>query len=297
MDALALPDSRKGRGGMIVIYHGGGCVDGFTAAWCAWRKYGDAATYLPANYGDEPPDVKGEDVLVLDFSYPRETLLAMRDNARAYANGLATKLEQNASSVRVLDHHRTAEADLAGLDFCTFDMNRSGAGLAWDVLHGGQRPRLVDYVEDRDLWLWKRYESREISAWLSSLEPTFSRWEEASHEVSFDFPYCSLQGRAILRAQERRVHAATRQFMIREFGGHKHVPVINATEDISEKLGALAEQFGPFAVGWFQRADGKFVYSLRSRGDFDVSEIARQYGGGGHRNAAGFTVERLVHNG
>jgi len=27
-------------------------------------------------------------------------------------------------------------------------------------------------------------------------------------------------------------------------------------------------------------------------GDFDVSEIAKQYGGGGHRNAAGFRTAR-----
>jgi phosphoesterase RecJ-like protein len=38
--------------------------------------------------------------------------------------------------------------------------------------------------------------------------------------------------------------------------------------------------------------DGGLKVSLRSRGEVDVEKIARQYGGGGHKNAAGFTVDR-----
>lgn len=36
---------------------------------------------------------------------------------------------------------------------------------------------------------------------------------------------------------------------------------------------------------------GKVRCSIRSRGDFDVAEVARFFGGGGHRNAAGCTIE------
>lgn len=36
---------------------------------------------------------------------------------------------------------------------------------------------------------------------------------------------------------------------------------------------------------------GKVRCSLRSRGDYDVAEVARHFGGGGHRNAAGCTIE------
>ena len=42
-------------------------------------------------------------------------------------------------------------------------------------------------------------------------------------------------------------------------------------------------------------SDGRFQYSLRSRGDFDVSELAKKHGGGGHKGAAGFVVDELVH--
>ena len=36
--------------------------------------------------------------------------------------------------------------------------------------------------------------------------------------------------------------------------------------------------------------DGAHKVSLRSRGEVDVEKIARHHGGGGHRNAAGFTM-------
>lgn len=40
-----------------------------------------------------------------------------------------------------------------------------------------------------------------------------------------------------------------------------------------------------------EKEDGAHKISLRSRGEVDVEKIARHHGGGGHRNAAGFTLE------
>lgn len=46
-------------------------------------------------------------------------------------------------------------------------------------------------------------------------------------------------------------------------------------------------------------SDGTIAYSLRScaeyAGHVDVSEVARQFGGGGHRHAAGFRAASIVH--
>ena len=265
---------------MLVIYHAN-CIDGFTAAWCAWLKYGNGATYLAANYGDEPPEALGEDILIVDFTYPRRQLQYMA---------------KVANSIRVLDHHKSAEADLAGLGFCTFDMNRSGAGLAWDHLNPGvPRCQLVNFVEDRDLWRWALPDSREVSAYIGSWNRTFERWSMMREVLDDERETAVSQGGAILRALNGYVEANLRRFLIGPIGGYE-VPVINTTHAVSELVGAMAElPDSTFAAGWFQREDGKFVYSLRSRGDFDVSEIAKQYGGGGHRNAAGFTTEKLIH--
>ncbi|MBV6458239.1 MAG: Bifunctional oligoribonuclease and PAP phosphatase NrnA [Fimbriimonadaceae bacterium] len=51
------------------------------------------------------------------------------------------------------------------------------------------------------------------------------------------------------------------------------------------QIAALIRQPGP----------GRLVRcSLRSRGHYDVAEVARQFGGGGHRNAAGCTFETTL---
>lgn len=260
----------------LVVFHAD-CTDGFTAAWCAWLKFGDEAEYVPARYGDLPPFVDGKDVLIVDFSYPLETLLYMHKRAR---------------SIRVLDHHKTAMEHLAGLDFAVFDLDRSGAAMAWDELHGGARPLLVAYVEDRDLWRWRLRDSRLISAYLSSFNLAFEQWSYLREVLETDFEHCAVAGGAILRAQQRHVEFMARNAGRALIGGHL-VPFVNCTLFQSELIGQLASGHS-FACGWFQRSDGKFVYSLRSRDDFDVSTIAKQYGGGGHPGAAGFMLDHLI---
>jgi uncharacterized protein len=262
----------------MVIYHAN-CRDGFTAAWVAWRLYKDGHTeYLPAQYGDAPPDVTDREVLIVDFSYPRDTLRRMAEAA---------------TSIRVLDHHKTAQADLEGVPFATFDMNRSGAGIAWDVLHASEaRPWLVDYVEDRDLWRFALPDSKEVNAWIAACRSdTFEQWDELE---ALGVRKAAERGIAVNAFIDRYVHdtAATARLVV--FEGHT-IPIVNAAYVcISELVGKLAET-APFALGWQQRADGLYQYSLRSRGDaVDVSEIAKRYGGGGHRNAAGFTSQTLL---
>ena len=47
------------------------------------------------------------------------------------------------------------------------------------------------------------------------------------------------------------------------------------------------------AMTYSRLANGKWRHDLRSREDGpDVSKIAQGYGGGGHKNAAGFIIER-----
>lgn len=53
----------------------------------------------------------------------------------------------------------------------------------------------------------------------------------------------------------------------------------------------LATESGTFGLLWYLGDKGDTAHcSLRSNGDYDVSAIAKVFGGGGHRNAAGFQV-------
>jgi oligoribonuclease NrnB/cAMP/cGMP phosphodiesterase (DHH superfamily) len=262
----------------IVISHAN-CIDGFTAAWVAWLHFGDKAEYIFAKHGDPPPNVNGADVLMLDFAYDREIVEKMYDDA---------------TSLFIWDHHKTKQEALQGLEYAFFDMERSGAGLAWDHFFGSERrPWLVDYVEDRDLWRFKLPESKAVNAWVSAQKQTFGDWMNLSQ---MQVKTASFNGTAVLAYIDRYVEEMSEQARNVDFMGYR-VPIVNAPYlCISELVGKLAET-APFAIGWFQRRDGMYQYSLRSRSNsnVDVSEIAKRFpGGGGHKGSAGFTVtERL----
>jgi uncharacterized protein len=147
----------------------------------------------------------------------------------------------------------------------------------------------VNYTEDRDLWRWDLLHSREVSAALASRPRTFLEWDRL-HERS---PARSApdalvtEGAAVLRYQDQLVDSLCATAREVELDGHK-VLAANTACLISEVAGKLAEG-RPFGAAWFVRGDGKKQWSLRSRdGGVDVSLVARQRGGGGHRNAAGF---------
>jgi uncharacterized protein len=278
----------------LVLYHGGNCADGFCAAWVAHRHFGDAADYLPVQYGEPSPDVTGRDLFVLDFSYKRPLMLEMVSEA---------------DSTVVLDHHKTAAEDLAGLTGrkmflhngrlydtspgkpfrVVFDTQKSGGRLTQEYFFPEQpSPWLVDYTEDRDLWRWKLDGSREVSAALASYPHSFDQWNEF-HEDDESRDDLIIDGAAILRYQKTVVDSHVRNAMESELDGH-FILVANATTLISEVAHALAVG-RPFGAAYFMRPDGKTVWSLRSTEDgIDVSEIAKKHGGGGHKHAAGFEV-------
>jgi len=289
----------------ICIYHGN-CADGFGAAWAVRFAFGARVEFHAGVYQDPPPDVAKRDVIMVDFSYKRDVLAAMSQSAR---------------SITILDHHKSAAEDLAGLDEpppfaqwrdgappegvrAIFDMNRSGAGLAWDYFVGGPRVPLIDYIEDRDLWRFALHRSREVNAVIFSYPYQFVIWDSIMECSKSDEGLDRLidEGAAIERKHHKDVAelvSAFRREMI--IGGH-WVPVANIPYTHTSDAGHLmckpyvsANLQGdvvtpPFAACYWDTPDGR-VFSLRSDiGGADVSEIAKQYGGGGHKSAAGFRV-------
>lgn len=268
----------------LVIYHGG-CRDGFCAAWIADWKWPEA-DILPAQYKEDPPYAlaAGRDVIVVDFSYPREQLLQLKEKAK---------------SLHVLDHHKTAEADLAGLDFCLFDMDRSGAGLALDLFFPGRRgasstagvwgpDRVALYVEDRDLWKWKLPQSKAINTYLGTVPLTLDAWAMLPSIFSM-----ADEGNAMLKYETKIVEdLAAGAYSLQLDEGE--VLCVNAPILQSEVGNYLANRApAPLktALMWSPATGGAMRYSFRSAEDgADVSVMAKKRGGGGHTHAAGYTV-------
>lgn len=270
----------------LVLYHKT-CRDGQASAWVA-KKAISHAVLVPIQYGDPVPDIHDSNVFLVDFSFKRDVMI---------------NLIRNNNYVTVLDHHKTAEEALEGLqDKCSnctiiFDMNRSGAGIAWDFFFTNQpRPWFINYVEDRDLWRWKLPSSREINAFIASHD-----YEPATFDylVNMSIDNAEGFGRVCQRVIDSYIGAALTNMqwaLLRDSTDFYHrLPIVNAIQhSISEVLEAVMNETGSVvAGGWWRRSDGKYQHSLRSRGDFDVSAIARHYGGGGHKNAAGFEAEEL----
>jgi oligoribonuclease NrnB/cAMP/cGMP phosphodiesterase (DHH superfamily) len=261
----------------LCIYHGN-CADGFGSAWVVWKslnKSADLVDFYAGVYGQAPPDVTDRDVYMVDFSYKRPVLLEMADKAR---------------TITILDHHKTAAEDLKGMPAnvdTVFDMEHSGAILTWDYFYEGEPPQLLKHIEDRDLWRFALAGTREIQANVFSYPYDFAVWDELMARPVTDL---IAEGRAIERKHHKDIAellgVVTRRMVI---GGH-NVPVANLPYiHVSDAAHALAKG-EPFAGCYWDTPKGR-VFGLRSTdAGIDVSEIAKQYGGGGHRNASGFTL-------
>lgn len=267
-ETSSLPIRRR-----VVVFHDK-CHDGITALWVAKQRWPDAEPY--AGVHDEPPDLerlRGADVVIVDFSWKRAALLAVKEVA---------------DSLWVIDHHKTAEAELAGIDGCDFDMERSGAGLAWDLLIGGHRPGLIDYVEDRDLWRFRLPGCREIHAACNS-HPLTLETRDALMRRSLDD--LADEGVAILRYHDRLVESAAANATTLLVGGYCVPAIASPVIEIVSDLGQTLAKGAPFSCVYTDRPDGSRVHSLRSAPDgMDVGEIAKSLGGGGHKHAAGFST-------
>lgn len=294
----------------IMLYHAN-CADGFGAAWAAWTRWGDAVEYEAINYRDTPPDLAGKHVLIGDFSFKREEM---------------ERITETAKSVIVLDHHKTAAQELQpwliavnkensplnldilegpGCEFpklrsyiAHFDMDRSGARMVWDFCHPGKAaPLLIDLIQDRDLWRFDLPDTKPFGLWLRSEPFDFQRWTEIAYALagSGEANIIMCEAAAMQRFHDRKVEEIAGRIRTLRIGEY-FVPGANCPPEFaSEVAHAILEKFkeAAFAVTYNDGPKGR-GYSLRSDdiGEYrvDVSAIAAMYGGGGHRNAAGFTV-------
>jgi oligoribonuclease NrnB/cAMP/cGMP phosphodiesterase (DHH superfamily) len=270
-----------------VCIHHFPCRDGLAAAWIVKKAFPEVEL-VPANYGQKPPDVTGKHVLIVDFSYPRDVLLEMREKA---------------ASLLVLDHHQTAKQNLEGLDFCVFDMARSGARMAFDHLNHVpnvfKRSELINYIQDRDLWQWKMPSSKEVSAVIDSYPLTLESLDKLDTQINYYYDQMIEEGEGILRYQNKLIEqlCENKRLVRWPIDGGFEVYAVNTSVLQSEVANQISDG-KPFGIAWYQSQDGMYNYSLRSKpeqSNFDVSNIVKPLGGGGHRNAAGLrSKEKLL---
>ena len=274
----------------LVIYHGD-CADGYTAAWAFWRHFKDNVDYVKGVYQGRVPDVLDRDVYLVDFSYKYDVMQTILKFAK---------------SVTLLDHHKSALEDLWPLaikglvmDSCTTE--KSGAMIAWEYMqHTTNKkeavPRMVSYVQDRDLWKFELPGSKEVSMFLFSHEYDFVVWDKLMKATKRE-----IDGFIKLGAILEKKHIKDINEMIRvakrfvDIGEYKQVPILNVPYTMASDAGMIMSVDAPFSATYYDNRDNR-CFSLRSNklnpSAIDVSVIAALYGGGGHVSASGFKVPR-----
>lgn len=284
----------------LIIYHDN-CADGFGAAWAAYKKFGtDGADYLPMNYNDPrisvedgvlmfPGVVEDRDIYILDFSFPHDVMAAINDACMA-----------SEKTMFVRNHHKT-HFEQHGLDPSKYhadhgdnydlilDPEKSGCVLAWELFHPTiPAPYILELIQDRDLWKWKLPQTRNFATGLRSQPFSFDLFGYAETE----WPTICTRGEAMNELFDQQLADVTKRpvpAMLQHGMTFFHGLSANCTPQFASEAGnALAKKSGTFGMTWCVGENGQVFVSLRSIGDYDVSAIAKAYGGGGHRNAAGF---------
>lgn len=264
---------------IVIIYHAK-CRDGFGAAFAAWKKFGDKASYVPwSDHSTTPANLENKEIYVVDFSFPKELL---------------EELCGKNKSVVVIDHHETAKDAVTAFPDNVFDMEHSGAVLAWQYFHPDTNvPTLLNYIEDMDLWKYELEHSREFSAALGEYFEDFETWEKLEENLCDrdDFSKFISLGTAIAGFEDKHIETVLQYREKALFEGHE-IFVLNAERTyrsiLGHRLAQLNGEEGRIEMGIvYYHAAGKVSCSLRSNGDVDVATMAAKHGGGGHKNAAG----------
>ncbi|TAE66259.1 MAG: hypothetical protein EAZ85_16020 [Bacteroidetes bacterium] len=258
-----------------ILYHAQ-CPDGFGAAYSIWKKEKhNNIIYIAVQHSFPLPNIENDSIVwLVDFCYSHEIMA-----------DLATKMKE----ILIIDHHQSAVENMENFDYqkhsnvkAIFDMKKSGAVLTWEYVHQSEAPLFLQYVQDKDLWQFNLPQSKEFSAALRAYPMDFVLWDKFIVEDLIK------EGNVLIKYQTQMVDKLCKNARLAKIASYE-VMLVNSAVLQSEIGNQLCKQYPktPFSVVYFDVANQR-NFSLRSIGEFDVAKIAMQFGGGGHKNAAGF---------
>ncbi len=260
---------------IIVLYHGG-CPDGFSGAWAAWKKFGARADYVPLyDRRRTPAGLKDKELYLIDWTYPAEEMRELtRDNRQ----------------VVVIDHHEAMREDMREATRAIYSPRRSGAVLAWRYfLPGRKAPRLLSYVEDYDLWKMRFRDTEAIQTVIDMRDMDFQTWDKLAKEINNPSARKKMAalGRQLFVQKSKIVRQLTGIAQPVIFRGYR-VMAVNSPVFRNEVGHELAKRKPHFSICWWQ--DPRQVrVSFRSAKSFDLLKAFGKMGVAGHPNAAGLT--------
>lgn len=298
-------------------------LDGKAAAFCvhAWvgiQDVNQSVDFIPINYGHPFPfDTiqPNEQIWIVDYSIEPQEM---------------TRLLEITQDVTWIDHHKTAIEKYSGFMPKIRGIRKDGeAGcvLAWKYIHwwtdrgSGEEdftrdrsdvlavPRCILLTGDRDIWAWEYGDETKhfySGSQLHNTDPNSAFWWECmAHEIK------DVEGTGNAKERERGIGfwrtlfeqgRAIEKYKLQfyselaesigyevPFEGHKCYAV-NVARISSDVFGSLIDQYD-ILLPHFHDGD-RWTVSLYSN-KWDVSEVAKLYGGGGHKMASGFRCKQL----
>jgi oligoribonuclease NrnB/cAMP/cGMP phosphodiesterase (DHH superfamily) len=206
------------------------------------------------------------------------------------------EIEKVTKEIKILDHHISAQRILKNKDYAIFDMNKSGCGITWSYFFLEKMPLFIEMIQDRDIWKWQIENSKDfttgfasISALTSDFDELFLLFDELFFESKINY-YIEI-GKLINRINSNKIKliAETHSKRIDNYENYK-ICIVNCDRELTSELGNVLSKDFDFAVLWqYNHPNSEYYISLRSNNKVDVSLITSKFGGGGHKNAGGFS--------
>lgn len=273
-----------------LVYHGG-CNDGFGAALCGWlyaTETGRDIKFVAGYFNSKIPDFKDDNVVIFDFSYKFEIFMNMITNAHKIA---------------IIDHHKTALKDLETVPNKNklIRIDHSGAYLAWQYFFPNRPvPKLIQYIEDIDLWNFQLPNAKYFNAWFKTVEQIFPEYAKCLDD-DYLLKMILEKGIPMYELNMCYINSTVTRAAIKfiTFDNERYYMVAYANTSIlkSEIGNELIEKYKDidFSVPYsILDSEDATLFSLRSSNSrTDVSEIAEMFGSGGHHNASAHKLDRI----
>ena len=227
---------------------------------------------------------EGEKIYIVDFSFKPDVM---------------KEVLKKTSNVIWIDHHKTAQAYNYGTRLDGLREFReklyAGCELTWLYFYPNKEiPSWVKLIGDRDCWRWSLGKNAEFfneGIKLYNTSPQSTLWEQFfwGGETNIIERIIN-EGRVCLRYRDNFCKDYIKSYSFETtFRGYKCL-ACGLYMFGSELFG---EKFNDYDICIsYEFLGDKWIISLYSQ-KIDVSLIAKEYGGGGHQNAAGFVSERL----
>ena len=269
----------------IVITHKN-CPDGFLAAWVAWTKFKNNASYIGEHPGQKRllymDKLMNKNVYIFDISFPFKFI---------------RNLEKITNKLVVIDHHPGSNY-LNTIQNKNFIYNEkySAAYLTWKYFYPKKLiPQFIKLISDNDTGTWKMKYSKELSIYLKykvKLKLKNDHFKKTTNLVSKTKLNKAIETGIIYKEYENQLIESIAKIAVKKQWHKYNVLIANANvPHLGGKIATFISQMPNIDIGIVYRkiSDTEILFTMRSnKKNIDLNKIASKYGGGGHKGAASF---------